>query len=190
VVICQVQAMHIVSLYGEYLYPRIVDAAVAPDEPSDLLGLGRPMAHWASEQVLRVGLITLYHQWERMASAFLSEQGETWSIKFRQRATSSVNNRIKAVLRESFDADILAEVWQGLEELRRLVNTLKHADMKTFNAFAADYPSYFVSGLSPTSSITDFENSLSVKREHFNSLASSVTDFWARLPYVVKYSAA
>lgn len=186
---CQIQALHIVSLYGEYIFPKVAEESQSPNDPTDPLNLAQGMSLWAAEQVLRVGLITLYHQWERATGQLLNEQSSRWGIPMKARSKRSFNSWVQAVLLDSFDASIPGEVWNGLEELRRLVNVLKHADLASFTEFAADYPHYFLFSSQPIRE-EDFENNFLVRRDHFNALASSVTDFWGKLPYAVKYGAA
>ena len=189
VVVCQMQALHIVSLYGEYIFPKVAEESLKPDDPMDPLNLVRGTSLWAAEQVLRVGLITLYHQWERATAQLLNQQSARWRIEIKTRARGqTVNSWVQAVLADSFEVSIPPEIWKALEEMRRLVNLLKHADMTSFSDFAANYPGYF-SFHSPPLVEIDFEISLFVSQERFNALATAAIEFWSELPYVTKYSA-
>jgi hypothetical protein len=187
ILIRHVHALHYISLYGQYIYESVTSQHVE-NGATDGLDLADVHSRWAGEEVLRVGLITLYHHWEKSISSLIKEQSLRLNVLCRQRNKESIVKWTKSVLRESFEAEIDSTIWESLEEIRRVINTLKHADLETYQNLASDFPSYFRDVSQDLKLVEDFENCFEVGFQNFTRLANTMSSFWENIPHKVDYS--
>lgn len=177
---------HFITLYRGYIYEVSTKDLVKLD--SELESMETSFVKWAAEEVLRVGLITLYHHWERSICALLKEQGDRSKIAFANRKSRSINDWVRSVLDNSFDARVDDKIWADLEELRRIVNTLKHADLCSYQDLENDFGHYFPGTKSALLTADDFLNCFVIGVDNYDRLSANVLSFWETLPYTVNYT--
>lgn len=181
-----VHTLHFISLYRGYIYEVSTKDLKSGD--TELGILDSSFANWAGEEILRVGLIILYHHWEKSICALLTEQGMHTNIFYPCRRAESINNWARNILGNYFDATVDEKIWDGLEELRRLVNALKHADFSTYIKLANDYSHYFINSNLALKSADDFANHFVIGETNYDRLSAIVALFWETLPYNVNYA--
>ena len=190
VLVHHVHALQFIDLYAEYIYPKVIQDADNTTPENDPFGLGRATSLWGAEQVLRVGLITLYHHWERSLNELLAAQAQRARSKLPSMNKKSMVAWSRETLLRQFEAELPEQIWSGMEELRRLVNALKHADLDSYESLSRDYPEYFRLPTTKSITATDYENCFLVAKAQYDRLATSVSSFWDKLPYTLAHRGA
>ena len=74
-----IQTLHHIDLYEEYLYQRISNIEYKATDTFEEL-LGKSYSNWAVEELLKVGVVSIYHFWEKSVILFLNNQSKRQNI--------------------------------------------------------------------------------------------------------------
>lgn len=141
--------------------------------------------------LLRRALVVEYREWvghcEDLLRDQLSRQGldpERWSELRRGARGAELVALVRRALLEELDASLPDSLWDGLEELACVAETLSDATLAARQALQARYPDYF----SPVDAFGDGDagGRLTLLPEHAERAFAAVSAFWGEgrgLPY-------
>ena len=180
------QTRHFIDLYSEYIYGNIEDDLNRySDEPLER-EFGRVYASWAQEEVLKVGLVTIYHCWEKQLKALLKQQADRLELTIPNKKKQSFNLWAKKVLETQFSCFFVeTSIWDIIDEMRMIVNAYKHEDSDGFETLYKEYPHYFPrKGVEITK---PFDEKFLLGIDNFQKLTDTVVQFWEKIPHTVKF---
>ena len=170
---------HHQNLYVEFLLPAIGeqfdnDAVGSPLESE----LRQHYVQWAQDEVTIVGVVALYHLWERQATTLFQKQFGDLGQPVPRRTTDTViwAKGNLATLHSAVEDESL---WDALEEARRLTNCFKHGLDGDYETLEGDYPVYFVKG------VGEARNRFRVRAIDLDRLCASVSRFWDEVPHTL-----
>ena len=174
-----VHVLHHQDLYVGFLLPAIGeqvenDAVGSPLETE----LRQIYAQWAQDEVAIVGVVALYHLWERQAKTLFDEQFGRLGRPVPRRSTDTVTwAKGNLVALDSAVDD--AALWAALEEARRVTNCFKHGLDGDYEALERDYPVYFVGGA------REAQSRFRVPAADLERLCAEVSRFWEEVPHTL-----
>lgn len=148
--------------------------------------------------LLRRALVVEFREWaghcEDLLRDQLSRQGldpERWTARRRGVRGPELVALVRGALVEELDVSLPESVWDGLEELASVAETLSDATLSARQGLRAHYPDYF----SPVDAFGDGDEGgrLTLRPEHAERAFDAVMAFWAPgrgLPYRVASGAA
>ncbi len=181
---------HHKDLYLGFLLPSVTNQY--PAEPIDVLEeeLSKTYLQWATDEVLKVGYISLYHLWEKQIVNLLKYQLAASGERYKDPKKSvSLVNHVKTLLKDHFDIDTEIEprLWSLIDEARTVTNTCKHATAVSYQKLLSNCPEYFTKGV--YNSKTGEESSFfRITHEKFRSICEAIEEFWEKFPHEVDYS--
>ena len=135
-------------------------------------------AQWAQDEVAIVGVVALYHLWERQAKTLFDEQFGRLGRPVPRRSTDTVTwAKGNLVALDSAVDD--AALWAALEEARRVTNCFKHGLDGDYEALERDYPVYFVGGA------REAQSRFRVPAADLERLCAEVSRFWEEVPHTL-----
>jgi collagenase-like PrtC family protease len=150
--------------------------------------LSKTYLQWATDEVLKVGYISLYHLWEKQIVNLLKYQlaviGERY--EYPKKSVSLVDH-VKTLLKHHFDTEIEPRLWCSIDEARTVTNTYKHATTDSYQKLLCNFPEYFTKEVYKFNS--DEESSFFlITQEKFRSICEAIEEFWDEFPHEVDYS--
>jgi len=176
-------AGHFIDLYLSF-FKELVEAE-KKKESEDLEPLfnefGEIYASWATEESFKVGLVTVYHHWEKSIKKLMIDQAEEQELSLLKNKTRlSFVEHTQNNLENVFDCNISEDVWDKLNEAREIVNCFKHGDSESFQNLYSNYPSYFE--FSSIEDVSDYSDHFLLGEEKFEILCKNILEFWEVLP--------
>lgn len=141
--------------------------------------------------MLRRAIVVEYREWVGHCEDLLRDQltrlgrdPELWSAQRRGVRGAELVSLVRRVLLEELDADLPDSVWDGLEELSTVAETIDDATLAARRSLRDRYPEYF----SPMDPFGDGDEGgrLTITGEHAARAFAAVAAFWAPsrgLPY-------
>ncbi|MDF2095140.1 hypothetical protein [Aquibaculum arenosum] len=141
--------------------------------------------------MLRRAIVVEYREWVGHCEDLLRDQltrlgrdPELWSAQRRAVRGAELVALVRRVLLEELDADLPDSVWDGLEELSTVAETIDDATLAARRSLRDRYPDYF----SPMDPFGDGDEGgrLTITEEHAARAFAAVAAFWAPsrgLPY-------
>lgn len=148
--------------------------------------------------LIRRALVVEFREWaghcEDLLRDQLSRQGldpERWSSLRRGARGPALVAAVRRALVEELDASLPETVWDGLDELAMVAETLNDSTMAARQALQGRYPDYF----SPIDPFGDGDEGgrLTLVPDHADRAFAAVTEFWSQgrgLPYTTRSSTA
>lgn len=148
--------------------------------------------------LLRRALVVEFREWAGHCEDLLRDQfarhgldPERWSARRRGTRGPELVALVRDALVEDLDASLPESVWDGLEELASVAETLSDATLTARQGLRARYPDYF----SPVDAFGDGDDGgrLTLLPEHAERAFEAVTAFWVPgrgLPYRIASGAA
>lgn len=147
--------------------------------------------------LLRRAIAVEYREWVGHCEDLLRDQltrlgrdPEVWSAQRRGVRGAELVGLVRRVLLEELDADLPDPVWDGLEELAAVAETIDDATLAARRDLRERYPDYF-SSMDPFGD-GDEGGRLTITGEHAERAFAAVSAFWAPgrgLPYRLPYQA-
>lgn len=178
-----VHASHFLDLYLSFFRELVEAEKNKESEELDPLfnEFGQVYASWATEEAFKVGLVTVYHHWEKCIKKLMSEQAEEQGLALLKNTTRlSFVEHTKLNLEAVFDCVVDSNVWEIIDEAREIVNCFKHGTSDKFHKLYSLYPSYF--DFSNTERVTDYSDHFILGAERFERLGNNILEFWETLP--------
>lgn len=182
-----VHTMHFRDLYLGYFYDKIEEEKVKDDSEDVFKEFNEMYCNWALEEILKIGLVTIYHFWERCIKGLINEQSKFLKIQL------TVKHHRKSMVRycrESLETDfscvVDGKIWDLLDEARKVVNTYKHGDHESFKLIKDEYPYYFESFVPENDS--DLSEFFFLGKNNFERLTNNIVNFWEKVPHTPKFS--
>ncbi len=185
---CHIHTLHHIDLYQDYLYGKVSTIEYeATDSLEDLLG--KSYSNWAAEELLKVGVVSVYHFLEKCIVSFLYDQFKKQNIDIPHKGRKSLVVWVKTTLEHIFSPIEDEKVWTNLNELRIVANTIKHANSGKYKELSALHIEYFQMIESDCfDDIQEYENRFFIGIDNFRRLAKSTASFWEHLPHEVIYT--
>lgn len=182
-----IHTLHQIDLYQGYLYERISNIEY---ESTDMLEelLGKSYQNWATEELLKLGVVSIYHFWEKSIVSLLNDQADSKAIQLPKRGGHSVVEWVRITLERCFVSLDKSDIWDGLNELRIVANAIKHANADRYKELSLSHRQYFMMAERDNfDDVDEYENRFFIGIERFKYLASRAADFWSELPHKVMY---
>lgn len=185
-VINTVQSLHFRDLYLGFFYEKVEEEKFKNSSEGVIQEFNEIYCDWALEEILKLGLVTIYHFWERCLRRLFKDQSEILNIPLTitERGKSFVQFS-KETLEEDFSCSIDDEIWSLIDESRKIVNAYKHGDSTSFQSIKSNYPYYFQNYALNESS--DLSECFFLGKNNFERLTSSIVDFWGKMPHTPRF---
>ena len=142
---------------------------------------GMICGNWAQEEIYKVGLITIYHHWEKSINKLLKEQALKNDLSLiKNKGRLPLVMHIRKNLEEVFECIVDDELWRGLDEAREVVNCYKHGTSEKFEALYKKYPYYFIH-LKEIDDV-DYSEHFILGEKNLERLSDNILSFWEVLP--------
>ncbi len=161
-----IRSLHHRDLVLDFLLPAVRDQErfageqESPEERHIWSELEGAYARWAENEVLRFGIVSFYHLWERQVRSLFEDQiPEAWNRACKEKG-KPFTRQVRTVLRDALGSDLDEQTWDDLDAGRDLANAVKHR----------------------SGDATD-EGWIAVAREEVQAFADAVERFWTTFPY-------
>ena len=185
-VINTIQTRHFQDLYLHFFHDKIEEEKNKDTEVDFINAFNGMYCNWALEEILKLGLVTIYHFWERCLRQLFKEQSNFLNISL----TVSHNRKSfvqysKETLEIDFSCIMDEEIWKPIDEARKIVNCYKHGDHESFNLIKSEYPHYFEKY--DLKEDSDLSECFILGKENFKRLTDSIVNFWEKIPHTPRF---
>jgi len=172
---------HFLDLYLFFIKGMVEQEKTKESESPLLNEPGNVYGSWALEEVYKVGLVTLYHHWEKSIKKLMKDQSAAQGLQLiRNNDRVSFVDHVKRNLESVFDCVVENSIWAELNETRLIVNCYKHGTSEKFYSLYETYPNYFDS-LHPGDDI-DYSDHFLLGENNLERLGKNIQTFWETLP--------
>lgn len=172
-----IHTLHQIDLYQGYLYERISSIEYEPTDTLEEL-LGKSYSNWAAEELVRLGVVSIYHFWEKSIVSLLKDQADRQAISLPEKGRLSVVEWARIMLERCFVSLDKRNIWGGLDELRIVTNAIKHANADRYKELSLSHRQYFMmTEHDDFNDVDEYENRFFIGIERFKCLVSSAADF-------------
>ena len=186
-VINTVQTSHFRDLYLGFFYEMMKKEKAEDCSEGLLKEFGEAYYDWALEELLKIGLVTIYHYWEKCMNCFIKDQAKTLNIRISTKKNEqSFVQYNKKILEEYFTCIMNEEIWAPIEESRKIVNIYKHGNHKDYQLLKSDFPYYFKE-YNPKNNF-DLSIYFTLGIENFERLTIGIENFWGKIPHELRFS--
>ena len=182
-----IHTLHQIDLYHGYLYERISAVEYESNDEFEEM-LGKSYSNWAAEELFRLGIVSIYHFWEKSIVSLLKEQAARQAIQLPKDRGLSVVKWVRGTLEECFVPLDNDRVWDGLDELRAVANTIKHGNADKYKDLSRLHRQYFMmTEHDRFDDAEEYENRFFIDIDRFRCVVSNAAEFWDDLPHEVAY---
>lgn len=185
-VINTVQTGHFQDLYLHFFHDKIEEEKNKDVEVDFINEFNGMYCNWALEEILKLGLVTIYHFWERCLRQLFKEQSNFLNIPLTVKHNrKSFVQYGKETLENDFSCVIDEEIWKPIDEARKIVNSYKHGDHESFKLIRTEYPYYFEKfELKEDSDLSEY---FILGKENFKRLTDNIIKFWEKIPHTPRF---
>ncbi len=185
-VINAVQTLHFRDLYLGFFYEKIEEKKTKACSENVINEFSQLYCNWALEEILKMGLVTIYHFWERCIRQLIKDQAKILNIQLSVKwKKKSFVEHSKETLEKDFSCVMSEKHWNPINESRKVVNTYKHGDHESFQTIKSEFPYYFERYKPDENS--DLSEYFFLGKDNFERLTSGIIDFWEKIPHTPKF---
>ena len=176
---------HYFDLYLSFFKETVGEEKKKASDSLLLEEFGQIYAGWALEEVYKLGLVTVYHHWEKCIKKLLREQSAAQGLRLlTNNSRVSFVEHVKRNLVEVFNCNVDETIWDKLNETREIVNCYKHGSSDKFQRLYESYPVYFTS--MNIEDDVDYSDHFLLGEEGLDRLGKNILNFWETLPKETK----
>lgn len=182
----RVHAGHYLDFYL-FFVKEMIEREKSRQSDSRLMNeFGQTYGNWAQEEIYKVGLVTVYHHWEKCISKLLKNQESKNSVKLLKNTSRlPFVDHIRKNLEDVFNCFVDEAIWSELNEAREIVNCYKHGTSDKFESLYLKYPSYFVEF--DVGEDLDYSDYFLLGEKNLDRLGKNIQNFWDTLPRECKF---
>lgn len=152
---------------------------------SEVPEIAAQFEQWSVDELMKFGVVSLYHHWERQTKSLLVEQLQVQAPPRREKTVRDDASWFLLLLEKQLCAPTLETAREAIYECRELTNLIKHDTGDKYEETERNFPAHFVA-VDGRPAMDRFR----VTAQSLDRLFDELIEFWEMLPCEIERGTA